>query len=138
MLINLWNSVVRWELRTKLFLRTQEFWWQEGHTAHATHAEAQAETLQMLDVYLDFARNEAALPAYTGRKSASEKFPGADVTYSLEAVMGDGKALQAATSHNLGQNFARAFEIKYLDRGNELQHCWTTSWGLPRASSARL
>lgn len=129
-LINLWNSVVRWELRTKLFLRTQEFWWQEGHTAHATHAEAQAETLQMLDVYLDFARNEAALPAYTGRKSASEKFPGADVTYSLEAVMGDGKALQAATSHNLGQNFARAFEIKYLDRGNELQHCWTTSWGL--------
>ncbi|MDA0699448.1 MAG: proline--tRNA ligase [Chloroflexi bacterium] len=129
-LINLWNSVVRWELRTKLFLRTQEFWWQEGHTAHATHAEAQAETLQMLDVYLDFARNEAALPAYTGRKSASEKFPGADVTYSLEAVMGDGKALQAATSHNLGQNFARAFDIKYLDRGNELQHCWTTSWGL--------
>ena len=129
-LINLWNSVVRWELRTKLFLRTQEFWWQEGHTAHATHAEAQAETLQMLDVYLDFARNEAALPAYTGRKSASEKFPGADVTYSLEAVMGDGKALQAATSHNLGQNFARAFEIKYLDRSNELQHCWTTSWGL--------
>lgn len=130
LLLNLWNSVVRWELRTKLFLRTLEFWWQEGHTAHATREEAEAETLQMLDVYLDFARNEAAVPAYYGRKSDSEKFPGAVVTYSLEAMMGDRRALQAATSHNLGQNFARAFDIKYLDHNNALQHCWTTSWGL--------
>lgn len=129
-LINLWNSVVRWELRTKLFLRTLEFWWQEGHTAHATSDEAQVETRQMLDVYLDFARNEAAVPALVGRKSDSERFPGADLTYSLEAMMGDKKALQAATSHNLGQNFARAFDIQYLDHNNEMQYCWTTSWGL--------
>lgn len=129
-LINLWNSVVRWELRTKLFLRTLEFWWQEGHTAHATYDEAQAETRQMLDVYFDFACNEAAVPAFVGRKSDSERFPGADLTYSLEAMMGDKKALQAATSHNLGQNFARAFNIQYLDRNNEMQYCWTTSWGL--------
>ncbi len=129
-LINLWNSVVRWEMRTKLFLRTLEFWWQEGHTAHATYDEAQTETRQMLDVYADFARNEAAVPAFIGRKSDSERFPGADLTYSLEAMMGDKKALQAATSHNLGQNFARAFDIQYLDHNNEMQHCWTTSWGL--------
>ena len=129
-LINLWNSVVRWELRTKLFLRTLEFWWQEGHTAHATSDEAQVETRQMLDVYFDFARNEAAVPAFVGRKSDSERFPGADLTYSLEAMMGDKKALQAATSHNLGQNFARAFDIQYLDHNNEMQYCWTTSWGL--------
>ena len=130
LLINLWNSVVRWEMRTKLFLRTLEFWWQEGHTAHASYEEAEAETRQMLDVYLDFACNEAAVPAYHGRKTASEKFPGAEVTYSLEAMMGDRRALQAATSHNLGQNFARAFDIQYLDYNNELQYCWTTSWGL--------
>ncbi|MFQ5406855.1 MAG: proline--tRNA ligase [Anaerolineales bacterium] len=129
-LINLWNSVVRWELRTKLFLRTLEFWWQEGHTAHATFEEAQEETLQMLHVYLDFAVNEAAVPSYFGRKSDSERFPGAVETYSLEAMMGDKKALQAATSHNLGQNFAKAFDIEFLDQNNELQHCWTTSWGL--------
>ena len=129
-LVNLWNSVVRWEMRTKLFLRTLEFWWQEGHTAHATYEEAQAETQQMLDVYVDFARNEAAVPAFVGRKSDSERFPGADLTYSLEAMMGDKKALQAATSHNLGQNFARAFDIQYLDHNNEMQYCWTTSWGL--------
>ncbi len=129
-LINLWNSVVRWEMRTKLFLRTLEFWWQEGHTAHATYDEAQHETLQMLDVYVDFAVNEAAIPAFYGRKSESERFPGAQETYSLEAMMGDKKALQSATSHNLGQNFAKAFEIQYLDRNNELQYCWTTSWGL--------
>src|SRR6266481_1015802 len=129
-LINQWNSVVRWELRTKLFLRTLEFYWQEGHTAHATHAEAEAETLQMVDVYTDFARNEAAIPVIPGRKSDSEKFAGADVTYSLEAMMGDGKALQFCTSHNLGQNFAKAFEIRYLDKTGQLQHCWTTSWGL--------
>ena len=129
-LINLWNSVVRWELRTKLFLRTLEFWWQEGHTAHATYEEAQEETLQMLDVYIDFARNEAAIAPFYGRKSNSEKFPGADVTYSIEAMMGDKKALQAGTSHNLGQNFAKAFDIQYLDNNNEMQYCWTTSWGL--------
>lgn len=129
-LINLWNSVFRWELRTKLFLRTAEFWWQEGHTAHATYEEAEAEARQMLDVYADFAENEAAIPVYRGRKSESERFAGADQSYSIEAMMGDGKALQAGTSHNLGQNFAKAFEIRYLDKNNEQQYCWTTSWGV--------
>ena len=129
-LINLWNSVVRWELRTKLFLRTLEFYWQEGHTAHATAEEAQAETMQMLDIYTDFAVNEAAVPVIPGRKTAGERFAGADQTYSIEAMMGDGKALQSGTSHNLGQNFAKAFEIRYLDQQGQLQHCWTTSWGL--------
>ncbi len=129
-LINQWNSVVRWELRTKLFLRTLEFFWQEGHTAHATYDEAEAETRQMLDTYTDFAMNEAAIPVIPGRKSQSERFAGADATYSIEAMMGDGKALQSGTSHNLGQNFAKAFEIKYLDQAGALQHCWTTSWGL--------
>ncbi|MBZ5694960.1 MAG: proline--tRNA ligase [Acidobacteriia bacterium] len=129
-LINQWNSVVRWELRTKLFLRTLEFFWQEGHTAHATAEEAEAETRQMLDVYTDFAVREAAIPVIPGRKSAAERFAGADQTYSIEAMMGDGKALQSGTSHNLGQNFAKAFEIRYLDKGGVLQHCWTTSWGL--------
>jgi prolyl-tRNA synthetase len=129
-LINQWNSVVRWELRTKLFLRTLEFFWQEGHTAHATNDEAEAETRQMLDIYTDFAIKEAAVPVIPGRKSDSERFAGAERTYSIEAMMGDGKALQAGTSHNLGQNFARAFEIRYLDKNGELQHCWTTSWGL--------
>ncbi|MGH9678817.1 MAG: proline--tRNA ligase, partial [Candidatus Acidiferrales bacterium] len=130
LLINQWNSVVRWELRTKLFLRTLEFFWQEGHTAHATFEEAEAETRQMLDIYTDFAVNEAAIPVIPGRKSQSERFAGADATYSIEAMMGDGKALQAGTSHNLGQNFAKAFEIRYLDQAGALQHCWTTSWGL--------
>ena len=129
-LINQWNSVVRWELRTKLFLRTLEFFWQEGHTAHATYEEAEAETRQMLDIYTDFAVNEAAIPVIPGRKSESERFAGADQTYSIEAMMGDGKALQAGTSHNLGQNFAKAFDIRYLDKAGELQYCWTTSWGL--------
>ena len=129
-LINLWNSVVRWELRTRLFLRTLEFYWQEGHTAHATFEEAQAETRQMLDIYTDFAVKEAAIPVIPGRKSEAERFAGADQTYAIEAMMGDGKALQAATSHNLGQNFARAFEIRYLDKEGKLQYCWTTSWGL--------
>jgi len=129
-LINLWNSVVRWELRTKLFLRTLEFYWQEGHTAHATYEEAQAETRQMLDIYADFAEKEAAIPVIPGRKSESERFAGADQTYSIEAMMGDRKALQAGTSHNLGQNFAKAFEIRYLDKNGVLQYCWTTSWGL--------
>jgi prolyl-tRNA synthetase len=129
-LINQWNSVVRWELRTKLFLRTLEFFWQEGHTAHATYEEAEAETRQMLDIYTDFAVNEAAIPVIPGMKSSAERFAGADKTYSIEAMMGDGKALQSGTSHNLGQNFAKAFEIRYLDQGGVLQHCWTTSWGL--------
>jgi prolyl-tRNA synthetase len=129
-LINQWNSVVRWELRTKLFLRTLEFFWQEGHTAHATAEEAEFETRQMVDVYTDFAVKEAAIPVIPGRKSDAEKFAGADITYSLEAMMGDGKALQFCTSHNLGQNFAKAFEIRYLDKTGVLQHCWTTSWGL--------
>jgi len=129
-LINQWNSVVRWELRTKLFLRTLEFFWQEGHTAHATAEEAEAETRQMLDVYTDLAVRDAAIPVIAGRKSAAERFAGADQTYSIEAMMGDGKALQSGTSHNLGQNFAKAFEIRYLDKNGQLQHCWTTSWGL--------
>jgi prolyl-tRNA synthetase len=129
-LINQWNSVVRWELRTKLFLRTLEFFWQEGHTAHATAEEAESETRQMLDVYTDFAVREAAVPVIPGFKSDSERFAGAEKTYSIEAMMGDGKALQAGTSHNLGQNFARAFEIRYLDKTGVLEHCWTTSWGL--------
>jgi prolyl-tRNA synthetase len=130
LLINQWNSVVRWELRTKLFLRTLEFFWQEGHTAHATLEEAEAETRQMLDIYTDFAVRDAAIPVIPGRKSATERFAGADQTYSIEAMMGDGRALQAGTSHNLGQNFAKAFEIRYLDKNGVLQHCWTTSWGL--------
>ena len=129
-LINLWNSVVRWEKRTKLFLRTTEFYWQEGHTAHATAEEAEAETRQMLDIYSDFAENEAAVPVIRGRKSESEKFAGASATFAIEAMMGDGKALQSATSHNLGQNFAKAFDIKYLDTQNVQQYAWTTSWGL--------
>jgi len=129
-LINLWNSVVRWELRTKLFLRTSEFYWQEGHTAHATAEEADFETRQMLDVYVDFAINDAAVPVIPGEKSEMERFAGADQTFTIEAMMGDKRALQAGTSHNLGQNFAKAFDIKYLDQNNELQHCWTTSWGV--------
>ncbi len=129
-LINQWGSVVRWELRTKMFLRTLEFYWQEGHTAHATHDEAEEETLQMLEVYADFALNEAAVPVIKGLKSENEKFAGALRSYTIEAMMGDKRALQSGTSHNLGQNFAKAFDIQYLDQNNELQHCWTTSWGL--------
>lgn len=129
-LINQWGNVVRWEMRTRLFLRTLEFYWQEGHTAHATAEEAKEETLQMLDIYTDFARNVAAVPVIPGRKSESEKFAGAVRSYTIEAMMGDKKALQAGTSHNLGQNFARAFDIQYLDENNTLQYCWTTSWGL--------
>ena len=129
-LINQWGNVVRWEMRTRLFLRTTEFLWQEGHTVHATYEEAQEETLRMLDVYADFAENDAAIPVIKGRKSESEKFAGADTSYAIEAMMGDKRALQAGTSHNLGQNFAKAFEIKYLDRNNELQYGWTTSWGV--------
>jgi prolyl-tRNA synthetase len=129
-LINLWNSAVRWEMRTRLFLRTTEFWWQEGHTAHATAEEGEEEARRMVEVYADFAANEAAVPVIAGQKSESEKFAGAVRSYTIEAMMGDTRALQAGTSHNLGQNFARAFDIQYLDANNTLQHCWTTSWGL--------
>ncbi len=130
LLINQWANVVRWELRTRPFLRTTEFLWQEGHTAHATEAEAEAETLQMLDVYADMAMNDAAVPVIKGQKSNIERFAGALRTYTIEAMMRDKKALQSGTSHNLGQNFAKAFEIRYLDPANEQQYCWTTSWGL--------
>ena len=129
-LINQWANVVRWELRTKLFLRTAEFHWQEGHTAHATEQEARDETLQMLDVYADFAINEAAVPVIKGIKSETEKFAGAVMSTTIEAMMGDTKALQSGTSHFLGQNFAKAFEIQFLDQTNTIQHAWTTSWGL--------
>jgi prolyl-tRNA synthetase len=129
-LINQWNSVVRWEKRTRLFLRTTEFLWQEGHTAHATEREAIEETERMLGVYTDFAYNEAAIPVIPGRKSEREKFAGAVASYTIEAMMGNGWALQAGTSHFLGQNFARAFDIKFLDVNNEFQYAWTTSWGL--------
>jgi prolyl-tRNA synthetase len=129
-LINQWANVVRWEMRTRLFLRTLEFFWQEGHTAHATYEEAEEETLRMLNIYADFAINEAAVPVAPGRKSASEKFAGALHSYSIEAMMGDTRALQAGTSHNLGQNFAKAFDIRFLDQGNQLAYAWTTSWGL--------
>lgn len=130
LLINQWANVVRWELRTRPFLRTTEFLWQEGHTAHATFDEAEFETRQMLDVYADFAVNDAAIPVIKGRKTEREKFAGALHTYTIEAMMRDTKALQSGTSHNLGQNFAKAFDIKFLDESNQLQHPWTTSWGL--------
>ncbi len=129
-LINQWANVVRWEMRTRLFLRTLEFYWQEGHTAHATAEEAQEETIRMLDTYAAFAEEDAAIPVIRGRKSDVEKFAGASASYSIEAMMGDTKALQSGTSHNLGQNFAKAFDIQYLDVNNELQYCWTTSWGV--------
>ncbi len=129
-LINQWGSVLRWELRTKLFLRTAEFYWQEGHTAHATAQEAREETYRMLDVYADFAIHDAAIPVIKGVKSESEKFAGALMSTSIEAMMGDKKALQSGTSHFFGQNFAKAFDIQYLDQNNTLQYCHTTSWGL--------
>jgi prolyl-tRNA synthetase len=129
-LINQWANVIRWEMRTRLFLRTLEFYWQEGHTAHATAEEAQEETIRMLDTYANFAEEDAAIPVIRGRKSDVEKFAGAVASYSIEAMMGDTKALQSGTSHNLGQNFAKAFDIQYLDKNNELQYCWTTSWGV--------
>jgi prolyl-tRNA synthetase len=129
-LINQWGSVVRWEMRTRLFLRTLEFYWQEGHTAHATAEEAQEETLRMLGVYADFVINDAAVPVIQGIKSESEKFAGAVQSTTIEAMMGDKRALQAGTSHFMGQNFARAFDIQFLDWNNQLQHAWTTSWGL--------
>lgn len=128
-LINQWANVMRWEMRTRLFLRTSEFLWQEGHTVHATAEEAEAETLKMLNVYEDFARNYLAIPVLKGMKTADERFPGAVDTYCIEAMMQDGKALQAATSHFLGQNFAKASEIRFTNQAGEIQFAWTTSWG---------
>lgn len=128
-LINQWNNVMRWEKRTFLFLRTAEFLWQEGHTAHRTLEEAEARTLMMLEVYRAFAEEDAAMPVIIGRKSENEKFAGALRTYTVEALMGDGKALQAGTSHNLGTNFARSFDIQYLDADGQRKYCATTSWG---------
>jgi len=129
-LINQWCNVFRWEKRTLPFLRTSEFLWQEGHTAHATEEEAREETLRMLEVYRDFVETEMAIPLHVGQKTPSEKFAGAVETYSIEAMMKDGKALQAGTSHYLGQNFAKGFEIKFLDRDNQLKYVHTTSWGV--------
>ena len=129
-LINQWANVVRWEKVTRLFLRTTEFLWQEGHTAHETEAEAEAEALRMLGVYKEFVERELAMPVLDGRKTESEKFAGAHVTYSIEALMGDGRALQAGTSHNLGQNFAKVFDITFQARDKSMQHVWQTSWGM--------
>lgn len=129
-LINQWANVLRWEKATRPFLRTMEFLWQEGHTAHATAEEAREETLKMLDVYEEFAQNVAAVPVYAGAKSANERFPGAVETFSIEALMPDGKALQSATSHDLGQNFAKAYDIKFVDADQQIKYAYTTSWGM--------
>ena len=129
-LINQWCNVMRWEKVTRLFLRTTEFLWQEGHTAHATAGECQEEVLRMLDVYRDFLETELAIPVYAGSKSESERFAGAEMTYSVEALMRDGKALQAGTSHNFGQHFAKVFDITYQDEQGKRQHVWQTSWGV--------
>ena len=129
-LVNQWANVVRWEMRTRLFLRTAEFLWQEGHTAHATKEEAIEETVKMLDVYADFAENWMAMPVSKGVKTPNERFAGAEDTYCIEALMQDGKALQAGTSHFLGQNFAKAFDVKFSDKNNTLDYVWATSWGV--------
>lgn len=129
LLINQWANVVRWEKNTRPFLRTSEFLWQEGHTAHATFEEAEAETQRMLEVYREFAQNVLAIPVICGRKSEKEKFAGAQATYTIEAMMQDGKALQMGTSHNLSDHFAKAYDIKYLSKDGKLEHCFTTSWG---------
>ena len=129
-LVNQWANVVRWEMRTRLFLRTAEFLWQEGHTAHATKAEAIAETEQMNNIYAEFAENFMAIPVIKGRKTESERFAGAEDTYCIEALMQDGKALQAGTSHFLGQNFAKAFDVKFASKEGNLEHVWATSWGV--------
>ena len=129
-LVNQWANVVRWEMRTRLFLRTAEFLWQEGHTAHATKAEALAETEQMNNIYADFAENFMAMPVIKGRKTESERFAGAEETYCIEAMMQDGKALQAGTSHFLGQNFAKAFDVKFASKEGNLEYVWATSWGV--------
>ncbi|MFY0629775.1 MAG: proline--tRNA ligase [Flavobacteriaceae bacterium] len=130
LLINQWANVVRWEMRTRLFLRTAEFLWQEGHTAHATKKEALAEAKQMQEVYAEFAESFMAMPVVKGSKSESERFAGADETYTIEALMQDGKALQAGTSHFLGQNFAKAFDVKYTSKEGKQEHVWATSWGV--------
>jgi len=130
LLINQWCNVVRWEMRTRLFLRTMEFLWQEGHTAHATHDEAEGEARRILGIYRDFAENWMAMPVLTGLKSESEKFAGALRTYAIEAMMQDGKALQAGTSHNLGQNFAKAFDLTFQSESGSVEHAWNTSWGV--------
>ncbi len=130
LLVNQWANVVRWEMRTRLFLRTAEFLWQEGHTAHATAQEAKDETLQMMNVYAQFAEDFMALPVVRGRKSANERFAGADDTLCIEAMMQDGKALQAGTSHFLGQNFAKAFDVKFATKEGGLDYVWGTSWGV--------
>lgn len=130
LLINQWANVVRWELRTRLFLRTTEFLWQEGHTAHATKAEAVAESRLMLDIYEEFVREFMAVPVYKGEKTANERFAGAEDTYTIEALMQDGKALQAGTSHFLGQNFSKAFDVTFLTEQNKQEHVWATSWGV--------
>ena len=130
LLINQWNNVMRWEKRTTLFLRTSEFLWQEGHTAHRTAEEAEERTKMMLEVYRSFTEEEAAIPVLTGRKSENEKFAGALRTYAIEAMMGDGKALQAGTSHNLGQNFAKGCDMQFLDADGQRRYCHTTSWGM--------
>jgi prolyl-tRNA synthetase len=130
LLINQWANVVRWEMRTRLFLRTTEFLWQEGHTAHATSQEAIDETIQMLNVYAEFAEEWMAMPVIKGVKSINERFAGAEDTYCIEAMMQDGKALQAGTSHFLGQNFAKAFDVKFSDKENKLDYVWATSWGV--------
>lgn len=129
-LCNQWANVLRWEMRTRMFLRTAEFLWQEGHTAHATKEEAMEEAVKMLNVYADFAENFMAVPVIKGVKSANERFAGALDTYTIEAMMQDGKALQSGTSHFLGQNFAKAFDVKFLNKNNELEHVWATSWGV--------
>jgi prolyl-tRNA synthetase len=130
MMVNQWANVVRWEMRTRLFLRTTEFLWQEGHTAHASSEEAVTETLTMLEVYRKFVEEFLAIPLIVGRKSAAERFPGAVETYTIEGLMGDGRALQCGTSHFLGQNFSKAFETRYLDDQNQMQLVWQTSWGV--------
>src|SRR4051812_13239822 len=130
LLINQWANVVRWEMRTRLFLRTAEFLWQEGHTAHATKEEAIEETEKMLGVYADFAENFLAIPVLRGIKTANERFAGAEETYCIEALMQDGKALQAGTSHFLGQNFAKAFDVKFSNKEGKLDYVWATSWGV--------
>ena len=130
LLLNQWANVVRWEMRTRLFLRTTEFLWQEGHTAHATHGESEREALTMLDVYRRFAEDFMAMPVHVGRKTDAEKFPGALVTYCIEALMQDGKSLQAGTSHDLGQNFAKAFDVTYLSEKGTQEYVWATSWGV--------
>jgi prolyl-tRNA synthetase (EC 6.1.1.15) len=131
LLINQWANVMRWEMRTRPFLRTTEFLWQEGHTVHATEEDAERETLLILhEVYADFVEKDMAIPVIRGLKSEKEKFPGALRSYCIEAMMQDGRALQAGTSHNLGQNFARAFDITYTDQQNTIQYAWTTSWGV--------